>query len=93
MSSKVCRAVQPRRPAIRSEALMQYFSSILLLNILRGILDDLEQRSALDPTNPALVQLRFTVSQQIEGLQESGRIAPSLSIQEPYEHSARPPFA
>ena len=72
---------------------MQYFSSILLLNTLRGILDDLEQRSALDPINPGLVQLRFAVSQQIEGLQESGRIAPSLSIQEPYEHSARPPFA
>jgi hypothetical protein len=72
---------------------VQSFSSILLLNTLRGILDDLEQRSALDPTIPALVQLRFTVSQQIEVLQQSGRIAPLISIQEPYEHSARPPFA
>jgi len=72
---------------------MQFFSSILLLHTLRGIVDDLEQRSALDPANPALVRLRFTVSQQIEDLQQSGRIAPFLSIQEPHEHSARPPFA
>jgi hypothetical protein len=72
---------------------MQFFSAILLLHTLRGILDDLEQRSVLNPTNPALVQLRFTMSQQIEVLQQSGRIAPFISIQEPYEHPARPPFA
>jgi hypothetical protein len=72
---------------------MQFFSSILLLNTLRGILDDLEQRSAPDPTNPALVRLRFTVSQQIEDLQQSGRVAPFISIQGPHENSARLPFA
>ena len=50
---------------------MQLFSSILLFHTLRGILDELEGQSALDPHNPALVQLKFIITQQLASLAES----------------------
>jgi hypothetical protein len=51
---------------------MHFFSAILLLNTLRALLEELEQTRAINPNSPALVQLQFTVRQQIAILSNTG---------------------
>lgn len=61
---------------------MQFFSTILLIHTLREIIAELEQHSDLDTSNPALVQLKHTLQQQVATLAESRRSAgPAVPFQ------------
>ena len=50
---------------------MNFFSTSLLLHTLKGIVQEIEQ---VDPNNPALVQLRYTIAQKSDELILSGSV-------------------
>jgi hypothetical protein len=50
---------------------MNFFSTNLLVHTLRGIVEEIEQ---VDPTNPALAQLKFTIEHKAAELVRSGSL-------------------
>ena len=56
---------------------MQSFSAILLFHTLRGVIAELEQQSEIDPSSPALVQLKYAIAHELEHIAESRKASAS----------------